>query len=360
MKVRFLNLSVPEKERAALLKAAEKMLIHGQILNGPEQIEFEKRIAKETDRKYAVGVNSGTNALLLAIKALGIGTGDEVITTSLSWVATANAIALNGATPVFADIRDDLNVCPESIKRLITDKTKAIVVVHYTGKIADMDAICKIAKDNNLLVIEDTAQAFSAKYNGKVAGSFGDIASFSFNPMKVLAGCGEAGAVATDSEATMQTLETLRYGGTINREECVVPSINARMDTIQAAFLSVRLDLLDELIKKRRRHVDIYNKMISNVVKTPVEQPDCYDVYYTYTIQTERRDELMEHLESKGIETKIQHKILMPNQGIYKDCVAEKENAEKIAKKILCLPVHEKLEDKDIEYVAETIIDFLK
>src|SRR5437588_362164 len=175
-KVPFLDLRITDdEERQELLTAVENLFRHGRIILGPEVQELESQIAARFGRKYAVGVNSGTDALYLGLKSLGIGPGDEVITTVLSWIATTNAIALTGATPVFADIGDDLNVDPASVRKLITPRTKALMPVHYTGKVCQMSALMQIAEDNELLVIEDASQAFDARYQGHLAGSFGDI-----------------------------------------------------------------------------------------------------------------------------------------------------------------------------------------
>ena len=359
-KVPFLDLRIIDKsERQRLISAIDKVFKHGRIILGPEVEEFEKLIASHCGRKYAVGVNSGTDALILGLKSLGIGPGDEVITTSLSWIATANAIALTGATPVFADIGSDLNIDPDSVKKLITPKTKAIMPVHYTGKICRMTELMKIAKKHGLLVIEDASQSFNAKYQNKHAGSFGNVGCFSMNPMKVLAACGEAGMVVTDDKAIYNKLISLRYNGTINKEICIQPSNNSRLDTIQAAILLERFKDLKKLINQRRAIAAFYNKKLKNIVRTPVELGDEYDVYYTYTIQTQKREKLIKYLDSCGIETKIQHPILMPQQPPYQNAPRDKlSNAELLVKQILCIPAHEKLTKADINYVATCIIEF--
>lgn len=201
MKVRYLDLSVRDQlHKEQLLAAVDKVLSHGIFILGPEVKEFEKKIADCCGRKYALGLSSGTDALYVALRALGIGPGDEVITTPLSWIATLNAISVAGATPVFADIGPDLNMDPGLIENLITSRTKAVVPVHYTGQMCDMFRICEIAERNHLVVIEDAAQSFSANINGRTAGSFGKISCFSMNPMKVFHSYGEAGAVVTDDE----------------------------------------------------------------------------------------------------------------------------------------------------------------
>ncbi|MFA6502096.1 MAG: DegT/DnrJ/EryC1/StrS family aminotransferase, partial [Parachlamydiales bacterium] len=241
-KVAFLDLRIDKDEREELLTAINTVFEHGKIVLGPEVQEFERLIANFCNRKYAVGVSSGSDALFLGLKSLGIKEGDEVITTSLSWIATAHAIARTGAKPIFADINDDLNIDPDSIIKLVTSKTKAIVPVHYTGKICQMNKILDIAKKHNLHIVEDSAQAFGALYEDKIAGSFGKVACFSLNPMKVFAACGEAGIVLTDDKDIYEKLIILRYSGTINKEQCIEISLNSRIDTIQAAMLIKRFD----------------------------------------------------------------------------------------------------------------------
>jgi dTDP-4-amino-4,6-dideoxygalactose transaminase len=360
VKVPFLDLRVTdENERKELLAAADTVFQHGRLVMGPEVEQLERKIADLCCRKFAVALNSGTDALFLALKVLGYRPGDEIITTSLSWIATANAIALTGATPVFADIRDDLNVDPASIARLITPRTKAILPVHYTGKVCDMPEIMRLARQHNLTVIEDASQAFSARLNNQVAGSFGQLACFSMNPMKVFAACGEAGIIVTDEPKIYERLQALRYNGTVNKEVCVEPSLNGRMDTLQAAILLKRLDRVEQLIAKRREIASWYDRLLQGIVKTPLSSPAQWDVYYTYTIQADRRDELKTFLESRGVETKIQHPILMPQQQAYvKGVRGEWTNAGRLVKRILCIPAHEKLQREDIEYVANCIRTF--
>lgn len=359
-RVPFLDLRiVDDTTRQDLLAAVDAVLRHGRFIIGPEVQELEKQVAARCGRKYAVGVNSGTDALFLGLKSLGIGPGDEVITTSLSWIATANAIALTGATLVFADIRDDLNIDPASVQKLITPRTRAIVPVHYTGKVCQMSALMQIADEHGLLVIEDAAQAFGAKYHGRKAGSFGVVACFSMNPMKVFAACGEAGMVVTDGEDICERLISLRYNGTVNREKCIEPSLNARLDTLQAAILLRRLAGVGGIVQRRREIAAWYNEQLAGVVKTPREADGEWDVYYTYTIRAVRRDELKAFLEGKGIETKIQHPYLMPEQPAYRDRARGKfPNARRLVKQILCIPANEKLTRADVDYVAACIREF--
>ncbi|MBN2210044.1 MAG: DegT/DnrJ/EryC1/StrS family aminotransferase [Sedimentisphaerales bacterium] len=358
--VPFLDLRVTDAEqRQALLDAVARVLDHGRMIMGPEVTQWENELARRCGRQLAVGVNSGTDALYLAGRVLDLRPGDEVITTALSWVGTANGIALTGATLVFADIRDDLNIDPDSVSRLITPRTKAIMPVHYTGKACDMGTLQRITKEHNLPIIEDAAQAFGATYHGRPVGSFGRIACFSMNAMKVLAACGEAGAVLVDDPYLHQRLTALRYNGTINRETCLEPGLNARLDTLQAAILLVRLRYFDELVEKRRIITQKYEEKLAKLVKTPREAENCRDVWYTYTIQADRRDELRAYLAANGIETKIHHPILMPEQPAYRDGArGEWKHAKHLLKRMLSIPAHEKMTMEQVDYVAKTIRNF--
>lgn len=361
-KVRFLNLSIlDDEEREELLAAADAVFRHGRLVIGPEVQELENQVAARVGRRFGIGVSSGTDALVLSLWALGLKPGDEVITTSLSWIATANAVRLAGATPVFADIGDDLNIDPESVKRLITPKTKALLPVHYTGKTCRMPELMKLAEKHKLTVIEDASQSFDATLGGRHAGSFGAMGCFSMNPMKVFAALGEAGMVVTDDPALRDKLDSLRYHGTVNRESCVQLSWNGRIDTLQTAFLLKRLPRLAGLIEKRRQIAGWYGKLLKGLpgVDLPVERTGERDVYYTYTIRADRRDELKAYLEAEGIESKIQHPILMPEQPIYqKTARGEWKNALLLKARILCIPANEKLPREQIEFVAGKIREF--
>lgn len=359
-KIPFLDLRVEsDAERKELLSAIEQVLVHGRFILGPEVAELEKRVAAFCGRTYAVGVGSGTDALFLSLRCLGIGPGDEVITTSLSWIATANAIALTGATPVFADIGDDLNIDPASVEALVTPRTKALIPVHFTGKMCNMEALLTIADHHGLAVVEDAAQSFGASLAGRMSGSFGVLAALSLNPMKVFASCGEAGMVLTDRADLYERMLALRYNGMIDRRECIMPSLNGRLDTIQAAILLHRLTRLEDVIEKRRMHAAQYNKMLSQVVDVPTEHPEERAVYYTYTIKADQRDELQVFLEERGVETQIQHPILMPNQPAYRGWTRGMwSNAERLLSRVLCLPVHEKLAPEDLRYISNAVLAF--
>ncbi len=361
-KIPFLDLRITSAdERRELLAAVEQVFLHGRLVLGPEVAELEGKVAARCQRAHAVGVNSGSDALYLALRALDIGPGDEVITTPLSFVATANAIALTGATPVFGDIADDLTLDPASVEPLITARTKALLPVHYAGKVADMFALQAIAQRRNLLLVEDAAQAFTARYHDRPAGSFGELACFSMNSMKVFASLGEAGMVVCDRPELAARLEALRYNGLVNREVCAEPGPNGRLDTLHAAMLLRRLDWVDALIARRREIAARYNAALSDVVGVPREAPHQHDVCYVYAIRTPRRDELLDYLSGEGVEAKLRDRILMPDQPAYRGkTVAECPRARRLVPTLLCLPAHEGLTDAQVDTVAAAVRAFFE
>ena len=361
MKVPFLDLRVTDAdERSALLDAMGRVLDHGRLLNGPEVETLERQLAERCQRKYGVGVGSGTDAVFLALKAMSVGPGDEVITTPLSFVATANAIALTGATPVFVDIAADLNINPAEIEASLTSETKVILPVHWAGKLADMKAIMKIAARYDLLVLEDAAQGFGATDGDSLSCSSGDVAAFSMNSMKGLASLGEAGMVLSDREDIRDRLISLRYNGMLDKEVCTEPSHNSRLDTLQAAALIVRLARYDNLLVRRRANAAFYDEALADLVTVP-DNANGGHVYYTYTIRTERRDALKDWLEEHGVEVKVQHPVLMPEQpahGHGTNARGHWVNAKKLTGEVLCLPIHEGLGSEALNHVVDVVRSF--
>ena len=366
MRIPFFDLRVTDPVlRKELLDAVEGVLNHGRILFGPEVQEFEERVAKASGTKYAIGVSSGSSALYLALKCLDIGPGDEVITTPLTWIITGNAILECGATPVFVDIRDDFNIDPEAVEQAITEKTKAIIPVHFTGLMCEMDSICGIASKHSLHVIEDAAQAYGAEYRSKKAGSFSTVAIFSMNSMKVLGGYGETGAAVTDREDLYEKLKILRYTGTksdpakIITNEAIYVSLNHKIDTVQAAMLLVMMKHLPERMKRRTEIAKRYNEALSDLVVCPEFREGDIHALYTYAIQGERRDHLMKHLHGNGIETKIYHKPLVSDAPVFQEFKGkDTPNARKVLSRFLSLPAHEKLSDEQVEFVIDNIRGF--
>ena len=360
MKVAYRDLRIKDPAlKAELLAAVDRVLSHGRILLGPEHAEFEAAVAKQCGRKHAIGVNSGSDALFLALRALDVGPGDEVITTALSWIATANAITLTGAKPVFVDIGDDLNIDAARIEAAITPRTRAIAPVHFTGQLCDIETILAIAQRRGLHVVEDAAQAYGAKRNGRIAGSFGTLSAFSMNPMKVLNAFGEAGCIVTDDDALRDKLVALRYNGTINRHDCKWPGLNGRLDTMQAAMLLVMLKHVPAKIEAKRRIARLYDERLGNVVRCPRENSGNYHTYYAYTVQCDRRDGLMQFLGERGVETQIQHPIAMPDHTAYKNGASfDVPNARRLVNEILALPNQEDLTPAELDHVCNSVSEF--
>jgi len=362
-KVRYRDLSIRDPElRARLLHVVDELLRDGRLLMGPAVERWEELIAKYCGAQYCVGVSSGTNAIYLALRAFDIGPGDEVIVPAMSWIATANAVAAAGATPVFADVGDDLNIDVSDAEAAITPKTRAILLVHYSGRLCDMRSIGALAARHGLLVIEDAAQAFGAADEQGRAGSFGDAAAFSLNPMKVFPGFGEVGAVLVDDPAICERLRALRYLGTVNKEICVEPSLNHKIDTIQAAMMLVSYDSVEPALVRRLEIASLYCRHLKDLVgcpEAPRSTADRRSVFFDYTITTPRRTDLRRFLEARGIEVKIRHPLLMSQQPAYRHLNPRPlPNAEYLVKRILSLPIHEKLDDGQVDYVAEQVANF--
>lgn len=358
--VPFLDLRVHDSgAKQRLLAAVERVLDHGRLVLGPEVEQLETALAQRVGRAHAVGVGSGSTALYLALRALGIGPGDEVITTAMSWVATANAITLTGATPVFADIDDDLNLDPSTIEQHVTSNTRALLPVHYNGRLCAMDDLLALARKHHLAVVEDAAQAFGARdAHGREAGSMGVVSCFSMNPMKVFAACGEAGAILTDDAPLAERLEALRYNGMHERENCHQASMNGRLDTLQAAILIERLRTIDTELATRQALAERYDEAladISAVIALPRRDAGERHAYYTYTIRVRDRDGLQAALTAAGIETKVRHPYLMPQQTAYLEARGAWPRARQRVTEILSLPMHVGLDESDIEAVTTAI-----
>lgn len=347
--------------KAELLTAVERVLSHGKYILGPEVEQFEKRFAEYSGTTYALGVDNGTNALILALLALGIGPGDEVITAPNSFLASASSIALTGATPVFADVRDDFNLDPARLEAAITPRTKAIMPVHLTGRPAPMDEILAIAQRHQLRVIEDCAQAVGARYNGKPVGSLGDLGCFSLHPLKNLSAAGDGGMITTNDPALYSHLLRARNHGLRNRDECDFWSFNSRLDTIQAAMLLTKLERLPEWTEKRRQNAAFYQEHLAKVVQCPIEREGEYSVYHTFIIQAARRDELLAFLDARGIGSKVHYPIPIHLQKAAESLgygYGSFPVAEAQAKTILSLPVYPELMPEQLEYVTSSILEF--
>lgn len=361
VKVPFLDLKITDPvERAAMIDALTRVMDHGIFVLGPEVEAFEAEVAGYCGRRHCVGVGSGTDALILGLKALDIGPGDEVITTPLSWLATGSAILLNGATAVFADIGQDLNIDPDTIEPLITNRSKALLVVHFTGTMCDMDRLVAIAGRHGLALVEDGAQAFGARFQGRPCGAFGILSCVSMNAMKVMAGLGDGGVALTDDPAVAERLRRLRHSGVVNRDYAQELSHNCRLDALQAAFLRVRLAGIDARVERRRVLARSYDTALAGHVTTFPERPGNRNVHYTYQLRTSRREALRQFLDARGIQTRIQHPIIMNDQPAFAGrCRGSSPVARRLVDELLCLPIHEKLTDAEQAYVIALVKEFL-
>lgn len=323
--------------------AIKEVLLSGQYILGPVVKEFEEQVAAYCGVKYAVGVSSGSDALILALRALGIGPGDEVITTPFTFVATAHAILHCGAHPVFVDIDPEtFNINPDLIEPAVTERTKAIIPVHLFGHPADMDPITRIARKFNLYVIEDAAQAFGALYKGKKVGSLGDVCCFSFFPTKNLGCYGDGGMVVTDNLEIAERLDMLRRQGCRQKYLAEVLGFNSRLDSLQAAILKIKLKYVDQWNEKRREIAHKYNELLANSgVRTPKEADYAYHVYHQYTIRASNRDALRQLLLENGIETGIYYPAPVHKQKAYASLRPDLvlEEAERASREVLSLPI---------------------
>ncbi len=344
-----------------ILAAVEHVLDRGDFILGEDVEKFETRLADYCGTKYAVGLNSGTDALFLVMKVYGIGEGDEVITAPNSFLASASTIVAVGATPVFADVRDDLNIDPDEIKKKITSKTKAIMPVHLAGRPADMEPICELAKAHNLKIIEDAAQAIGAEYHGVKTGALGDAGCFSLHPLKTLNGCGDGGAVTTNDEALRDTLLQYRNIGLKSRNESELWGFNSRLDSIQAAILNVKFDQLEKWTERRIANAARYRERLGSTVRCPETANGTRSVYHTFVILTERRDALKIFLEKNGVGSSIHYPIPIHLQKAAKRFGGKAGDfpvTETNAGQMLSLPVHQDLNDEDIDYVADKVKEF--
>lgn len=362
MEVPFLNFKKKYNfEKEELDKSINKVLESGNYVGGDEVEAFEEAFKKMCNVNYAVAVANGTDALIIAMKVLGIEEGDEVITAPNSWFSSASTIALVGATPVFVDVDDDRNINPDNIEKSITKKTKAIIPVHLGGSPASMDEIIKIAKKYNLFVIEDAAQAAGAKYKNKNCGSFGDINCFSLHPTKNLGALGDAGIITTNNKKYYEKLKLYGKHGMPNRNTVNFWGYNSRLDTIQAAILNYRIKKLYALNEKRRANATIYQKRLAGFVKLPIENKLNYEIYHLFVIQCEKRNELKTYLESKGIGTAIHYPTpihLQPAAAYLGYNKGDFPIAEEQANTMLSLPISEILDEEEVNYVCDKILEF--
>ena len=346
--------------KADIDTAIQSVLDSTQFILGPNVTELEKEIAAYHGVPHAIGIASGTDALLLSLRACGIGAGDEVITTPFTFIATAEVISLLSATPVFADIRPEtFNIDPDKIEEKITKKTKAVIPVHLYGHPADMDPIIKIARKYNIKVIEDCAQAFGATYNGKKVGTIGDFGCFSFFPSKNLAGYGDGGIIITRNENLAKVIRLLRNHGSAVKYHHSILGYNSRLDEIQAAIVRVKMKKIEEFNNRRRINADLYRTFIKrNDVSFPIEMPDCKHIYHQFTIRSKNRDSIIDTLKSNNISSAIYYPVPLHKQEVFVlQNISGNNliNSEICAGEVLSLPMFPELEKEEIQYISDVI-----
>lgn len=352
--------------------AITEIMENGAFINGPAVHKFQENLEKYLDVKHVIPCANGTDSLQVAMMALGLTPGDEVITTSFTFIATAEVIALLGLVPVLVDVEPDtFNISPDAIRKAITKKTKAIVPVHLFGQCADMESIMTIAEEYNLFVIEDTCQAIGAEYTfsdgtRKKAGTIGHAAGMSFFPSKNLGAYGDGGAVFTNSDETDEKLRSIVNHGMTVRYYHDHIGVNSRLDSFQAAVLDIKLKHLDEYSEARNKAANFYNEAFAGCdkIKTPVVAPFSNHVYHQYTLVIENgdRDGLLQHLQGKNIPCAVYYPVPLHMQKAYLDPRYQEGSfpiTEALSKSVISLPMHTELDEEQLSFITDSVLEFL-
>lgn len=362
MKIPLLDLKAQYSAIREEVQAAVTEVLESQVcIGGPKVAELEQKVAALSDCKHAVGVSSGTDALLCSLMALGVGAGDEVITTPFTFFATAGCISRVGALPVFVDIDPrTFNMDAGKIEEAITPRTKAIIPVHLYGQMCDMDRIMEIANKHNLYVIEDAAQAISSTYKGRKAGSIGTVGCFSFFPSKNLGGAGDGGMIVTNDSALYDRLVMMRSHGSKPKYYHKLVGGNFRLDPLQAAILLVKLPHLDSWSALRRAHAAYYDKALAqSAVQTPYIAPECVSIFNQYVIRVKERDQLRAALQKADIGTEIYYPLSLHQQECFqRKCRASGSlnESEVASRSVLALPIYPELTREQLDGVAGTVL----
>jgi dTDP-4-amino-4,6-dideoxygalactose transaminase len=350
------------EEKTEILACLEDVLDRGSLVLTEEVSDFEKSICDFTNSKFCLGLNSGTDALMMSLWSNGIGKGDEVITSNISFIASVGAIAHVGAIPILVDVRNDLNIDPEKIESKITNKTKAIMPVHWTGRICEMDKIKNLANKYNLIIIEDAAQAIGSFYKGTHAGSFGSISAYSAHPLKNLNAIGDAGYVTTNDEQLYDKIKLYRNHGLESRDNVAIFGVNSRLDSLNAKILSFRLTKLKSVIAKRQHNVSLYRKnILTDKVQIPEEHKFLKNSYVMFICICENRDKLKLYLDEKGIQSLIYYNTPLHLHKASKSLgykYGDFPISENLCSKVLAFPHHQYLKEYEIEYICEHINKF--
>ena len=363
MKVPYINLSLQwNKEKRFLGPIINEVLKKGNYVGGKEIEIFENNISRICNTKYAVALNSGTDALLLGLYMLGVRRGDEVITPPNSFISSTSVITHIGAKPVFVDVLQDQNIDPNLIEKAITKKTKAIMPVHLTGRIAEMNEIMRISKKYGIPVIEDAAQSINSRYYEKKAGSFGEIGCFSAHPLKNLNACGDSGFITTNNYSFFKKALIMRNHGLTNRNLVKKFGFLSRMDVLQAAILNYRIKNLNKTISERRKNAKYYFNNLDRKKYILIDEKKYqFNTYHTFVIQTKRRNELIKFLKRKGIGTAVHYPIPIHLQPAAKYLGYKKGSfpvAEKQSRSILTLPIHQNLKKNNLEKIVNYLNKF--
>ena len=344
--------------RDELLQRLATALESTQYILGPNVQALEQEVAAHLGVAHAVGCASGTDALHLALRALGIGRGDEVITSPFTFIGTSEAISYTGATPVFVDIRaDTFNIDPAQVERAITPRTKAVMPVHLYGQAADLDAIVEICQRRGLRLIEDCAQSYGARYGGRMTGGFGEFGCFSFYPSKNLGAFGDGGMATTNDEALAAEVRVYRNHGSRVRYHHHVIGYNSRLDEIQAVILRVKLQYLEDFNTRRRAIAHAYNDRLAGCVVTPVEAPNRVHVYHQYTIRSPHRDAIQKALGEASIGSMIYYPVPLHRQEVYADlCQGVRlPISEAVASEVVSLPIFPQMTLDQVDRVCEVV-----
>ena len=350
----------------AILQKIKGIVLNNDFTLGSIVDDVERLIAKEAGTKHAIGVGSGTDAIFLSLKALGIGPGDEVITTTYTFYATIGAIVTSGAKPILCDCDDNFNLDPSKIEQKITSKTKAIVPVHWAGRPCDMNKIREIALRHNLFVVEDACHALQAEFYGERCGGLGDVGCFSFHPLKNLNVWGDGGIVTTNNDYLNEKIRLIRNHGLKDRNTCLEFSYNSRLDSVQAVVAKHLIEnKLDFITHKRITNSLLFDSRLKEIPQIKLlERTNSYkEVFHLYIFLVENRDELANYLKNNGVDAKIHYPVPMhmqPAAKKYNYNRSDFKNAERLVKDTMSLPVHEFITEEQIFYVSDLIKKFFK
>ena len=351
-------------DRDVILEKIKKTVVKGDFTLGAAVDKFERRFAKTVGAKEAIGVGSGTDALFLSLKALGLGLGDEVLVPTFTFYATIGALATTGATPVFVDSAADFNLDASLLEKSITSKTKAIVPVHWSGKPCDMDVINAVAEKYSLYVVEDACHSITSLYRGRPSGTYGDLGCFSLHPLKNLNVWGDGGLIVTNNGELADKLRLMRNHGLSGRDSCEMFAYNSRLDTIQAVVADHLLDKIEHICESRirnARYLDNGLASIPGVTIPPRDNEIVRQVFHIYPLIFEKRDQLKEFMEKRGIDAKIHYPIPMHLQPAARDYgykLGDFPVAEKLSSSTLSLPVHEFITQKQLDEMIAAVKDF--